>query len=388
LFDNGLPSVRDEHSHGLPHVQDEHYHSLPNVQVELFHDLPNAQDEPSRLAQCTRRILSRLALCSRIRSSCHVQLKHQYPYAGTRVQSRGVLLADLVHFGQHTEMQFLHTLSRYVTRCAILLRQHLVPLLPMLVHVLSNVYAVFEHAYVFPENQHHAAILVRIEIMRFFQRSHDFAALKRRMGQKLSRPAYSMLYNLSWSAFSYLCPSTTCSRGVRMQCFFVGRRLPRRPISSSRVLDSRSPLSSMTVTLPSESRVGGGSSRLSSASVLPYIVSKPSILNNRSFLHYVAYVDNVSLKAYPSDKFVHACIPLPMVSQLLSITVSRYVAKMHSIAVGSRCTVAQLKTNVDEHECLGCPSYITVFSVEHDSTSKNTARVRKHREKQKTQSPM
>jgi hypothetical protein len=74
--------------------------------------------------------------------------------------------------------------------------------------------------------------------MRFFQRSHDFAALKRRMGQKLSRPAYSMLYNLSWSAFSYLCPSTTCSRGVRMQCFFVGRRLPRRPISSSRVLDN------------------------------------------------------------------------------------------------------------------------------------------------------
>jgi hypothetical protein len=61
---------------------------------------------------------------------------------------------------------------------------------------------------------------------------------------------------------------------------------------------------------------------------------------------------------------------------------------MHSIAVGSRCTVAQLKTNVDEHECLGCPSYITVFSVEHDSTSKNTTRVRKHREKQKTQSPM
>jgi hypothetical protein len=74
--------------------------------------------------------------------------------------------------------------------------------------------------------------------------------------------------------------------------------------------------------LPSEGCVGGGSSRLTFSSVMPYIVSKPNFLSDRSCLHYVAYVDNVGLKAYPSDKFVHANIPLPMVSQLLSITVS------------------------------------------------------------------
>jgi hypothetical protein len=59
-----------------------------------------------------------------------------------------------------------------------------------------------------------------------------------------------------------------------------------------------------------------------------------------------------------------------------------------SIAVGSRCTVAQLKTNVDEHDCCDCPSYITVFSVEHNTTNKSTARSRKHREKKKALSPM
>ena len=95
----------------------------------------------------------------------------------------------------------------------------------------------------------------------------------------------------------------------------------------------------------------------------------------------------MGLKAYPNDKFVHASIPLPIVSQLLSITISRYVATMHSIAVGSHCTVAQLKTNVNEHDCLGCPSYITVFSVEHDNTNKSTVRSRKHREKKKALSP-
>ena len=36
---------------------------------------------------------------------------------------------------------------------------------------------------------------------------------------------------------------------------------------------------------------------------------------------------------------------------------------------------------------LGCPSYITVFSVEHDNTNKSTVRSRKHREKKKALSP-
>lgn len=53
----------------------------------------------------------------------------------------------------------------------------------------------------------------------------------------------------------------------------------------------------------------------------------------------------------------------------------------HCIAEGSHCTVAQLKTTVDEHDCLGCSSYVTVFSVEHDNTNKSTVRSRKHREK-------
>lgn len=288
-------------------------------------------------------------------------------------------------------MQFLHTLSPHISHRWLLLTDHLLPLLCLLVHSLSNVYPVFEYAYVSPENQHHAAILslVRIEMMRSFQHSHDFVALQWRTGKRLSwlYIPCSMLYNLSQSRISYLRTSATCLRGVRMQCFFIGHRWP---LSSSHIPNHCSPLYSPTVAfkLPSETCVGGRSSRLSCTSVQPYIVSKPSVLNNQSCLHYVAYVDNTGLRAYPSNKFVHANIPLPMVSQLLSITVSRYIAMMHSIAVGSRCMVAQLKTNVDGHDCLGCPSYTTVFSVEHDSTSKTAARVRKHREIQKDQITM
>ena len=179
--------------------------------------------------------------------------------------------------------------------------------------------------------------------MRFFQRFHDFRALQWRTGQRLLRSIpYSILYNLSWSRLFYFRTSTMRLRGVRLRRFFIGHR---RPILSSYVLNSHSPLFSPTVTSPLEGRVGGGSSRLPCASVLPYIVSRPSISFDQSYLHYVAYVDKMGLTAYPSDKFVHASIPLPLVSQLLSITFLRYIAMMHGIAVtvGSHCMVAQLK---------------------------------------------
>jgi hypothetical protein len=158
VFANVLPNVLDEMSPDLPSVQEEPYRdlpkvllvyrNLPNVQDEPYHDLPGVQDEP---------------------------YPPEYrPHVGAHAQSRKVLLTDLVHFCQYRLIQFLHTLSQRVSPYWLLFTRHLVPLLRLLVHFVSNAYTVFEHAYLFPENQHHAAVLVHIEIMRFFQRSHDF----------------------------------------------------------------------------------------------------------------------------------------------------------------------------------------------------------------------
>ena len=373
---HGLPSAQDESYHGLPSAQDEFYHGLPSAQDESYHGLPSAQDEHNP---------------PRYRPLVVFSQKIDNRHGGTHVQSHQVLPADLACFSQHPLKQFPCIFSQHVSRCSLLCKHYLVPFLHLLVRFFSNIYTVLIHAHISPGNHLHTAILVRIETMRFFLRPHDFAALQRKTGQRLLRIPYSILYNFSCSRFSYYSrtrASNTCLRGHRMQCFFIGHR---RPILSSRVFNSCSPLFSTTNTLPgvpSKKHVGGGSSRLPCSSVLPYILSKPNILNDRSCLHYVAYVDDVGLKAYPSDKFVHASMPLPIVSRLLSITFSRYVATMHGIAVGSHCTVAQLKTKVDEHNCIGCPSYFTVFSVDDNSAKKRVARVLKHREKRKAQSPM
>ena len=153
-----------------------------------------------------------------------------------------------------------------------------------------------------------------------------------------------------------------------MQQFRIGRVRIQRGWSTA------SPHFNLIPFFPQSSgQVGGGSSRLPYASVLPYVVLRPSTLNEQSSLRYVAYVDNKGLKAYQSGEFIHANIPLPTVSQLLSITFGRYAAMTHGIPVGSRCTLAQLKSCVEQHQCLSCPTYTTIFSVDKDFVKNSTA---------------
>lgn len=65
-------------------------------------------------------------------------------------------------------------------------------------------------------------------------------------------------------------------------------------------------------------------------------------VDSQSQLRYIVHVEEEDLIAYPPDIFVHARIPLPIVSHLHSITIAREVALIHGIIAGSRCTVAQL----------------------------------------------
>jgi hypothetical protein len=217
-------------------------------------------------------------------------------HADAHVQSRRVLLADLMHFG----------LSWHISRIWLLCSCYLVPLFQLLVHFCYSVYVVLVHACFIWESQYRAAVLACITTLRFSLHSHDFVALQQKSLWILLFD--SVLYNLSQKCrLRYFCPLSKCLRnaqGFRKQRFYVTHRWTKL---SFRVL--MPPLSPTVIYSPADP-VGGGSSRFSYASVLPYIVSKPSFLNDRACLQYVAYVDNMGLKAYPTDKFVHADIPL------------------------------------------------------------------------------
>ena len=88
-------------------------------------------------------------------------------------------------------------------------------------------------------------------------------------------------------------------------------------------------------------------------------------------LRYVAHVEGEGLTAYPPNIFVHARIPLPILSHLLSITVVRKIALIHGVTAGSHCTTAHLQTCLENHECQKCSSYVTIFAVEKSAAKKN-----------------
>ena len=128
----------------------------------MFHGLPNVQDEPYAAEYRPTVVFNGL---SNVQDETYPPLDHQ----NTGPLSCSVPLM-LVHVSD-------------------LSGSSLLPLLHMLVHFLSNVNSVFEHAYVSHANWHpsRAAIIVRIETMHFFQRSQDFAAFQRRKGEILLR---------------------------------------------------------------------------------------------------------------------------------------------------------------------------------------------------------
>ena len=187
----------------------------------------------------------------------------------------------------------------------------------------------------------------------------------------------------------------TCTQGFSFYSLLsVLKKLSRSCATQIwRFFNSRiSILKSSTTTLSAmnassrDAYLGGGCLRIAWATVQPYAISQPCISRDQTFLSFVAYVEKENIKSYPNDHFVHADIPLSVISQLLSISVARSIVASHGIATGSRCNVAQLRLFVEQHVCVSCPSYLTIFSVESDLAKKHALRNKRYRETLKTKS--
>jgi hypothetical protein len=93
------------------------------------------------------------------------------------------------------------------------------------------------------------------------------------------------------------------------------------------------PQSSTTTLLPMntsrDAYIGSGCSRIAWATVQPYAVSQPSTLDDQIFLSFVAYVEKENTESYPNDQFVHADIPLLILSKMLSLSIAKGIAASH-----------------------------------------------------------
>ena len=133
--------------------------------------------------------------------------------------------------------------------------------------------------------------------------------------------------------------------------------------------------------------IGGGSLRLPWKVIKPYAVLMPSTLEDESILSFADHVEkeHVDVEAYSKDHFVYADVPLKVASSLLNISIARRIAACHGVSAGSQSSVAQLCSSVEQHKCINCPSYLTIFSVESGSVKKNAIRSSTYR-KRKAQS--
>ena len=121
-------------------------------------------------------------------------------------------------------------------------------------------------------------------------------------------------------------------------------------------------------------RVGGGCSRTFLFSqISDHLVPGSTNFEQDSRLRYVGHVDEIELLTYSTPQFVHTSIPLNELFTFLPLTHARKIAATHGISVGSRCSAMQLMMLIENHSCIRCRTFFTVFSIE-PTPEKLTAR--------------
>jgi uncharacterized Fe-S cluster protein YjdI len=126
---------------------------------------------------------------------------------------------------------------------------------------------------------------------------------------------------------------------------------------------------------------GGFSARIFTFDFLkPYISSDTSHISTSAHFRYLDYVSNIQLLNYPEDQYIHTSIPLHILCGLIPISKARKIATLHGISAGSRCTIAHLLASTENHSCLVCSKYSSIFVANKNSTQLGSDCVTKSRE--------
>ena len=109
---------------------------------------------------------------------------------------------------------------------------------------------------------------------------------------------------------------------------------------------------------------GGTGARVFTFHVLEpymYISSDISHVSTTTHFRYLDHVSDIQLLNYPEDQYIHTSIPLHNLCGLILLSKARKVACIHGVSVGSRCTVVHLLARAENHSCLACSKYSSVF---------------------------
>ena len=251
-----------------------------------------------------------------------------------------------------------------------------------LVPLLEHVYAILVNYYLFHANTLPSLVLLHGKLTRGLFLSHDFQARI----QRLRRKVYGSFYFSRRFVFKFYSPFQQCHRTNRHTIrfrFWLLRRIPTSKKSKLLCTMTRRVRGSPSPYVP----VRGGRGKCNTwSSIEEFVLTVPQNFDGKATapVSYMAHVDGVDLLKFPPDKYIHARLSLVDLVDMIELDDARPIARLHDVAVGSRCTLALLKSYVHSHRCHKCAEYVTVFSVEKSATSKHAERIHKYREKKKT----
>ena len=129
-----------------------------------------------------------------------------------------------------------------------------------------------------------------------------------------------------------------------------------------------------------QENLGGGAGRTYSLAQLNEHLVVGSLKQEKdSVFRYVAHVDDVGLLKYPFPAYIHCRMPIETLLPMLPVTHARKISTLHGLSPGSRCTQKHLLMCVENHSCLRCSSYFTVFSVEESPRKLSSKRAAKYK---------
>ena len=116
---------------------------------------------------------------------------------------------------------------------------------------------------------------------------------------------------------------------------------------------------------------GGGQHVFTFEAIHPYITAGSNVCHDHA-CKFVDHVDSVSQASYPvQQNFVHAKVPLGDVLPYLPLRLGHKIARLHHIAAGSHVSKSEFIHYFENHDCVSCNLYSSVFAVVNSKAMKD-----------------
>jgi hypothetical protein len=208
--------------------------------------------------------------------------------------------------------------------------------------------------------------LTQLRLSRNLYLRQDFVAAT----QKLVRDNLKFYYTTRVSLLRWLCKNKQ-KRSLQLYLFRLNHRTSLIiGILRQRVKIMNARHQNVKTQLPQNSQAcsGGFGKRVFTFDIIkPYISSDTSCISPTAHFRYIDHVRDTELLNYPQDQYIYTNIPLHTLCELIPISKARKVAFIHGVSAGSRCTATYLLARTDNHSCLACSKYSSVFVADKNS---------------------